>query len=160
MNIKKTLPALALALLLTACGDDKAKAPAEPVAAIPADARDYFNQMGVTDTGGSKGQVRRSDSGETLWFDSVRKPPTSRSPPGSAHTTTPHNGLPPTRPGTCKPQTRRNSSAKTTTSPSPTKPLPKNSPANIRAKSCARATSASRICSSNRQVTNKPPETA
>ena len=72
MNIKKTLPALALALLLTACGDDKAKAPAEPVAAIPADARDYFNQMGVTDTGGSKGQVRRSDSGETLWFDSVR----------------------------------------------------------------------------------------
>ena len=72
MNIKKTLPALALALLLTACGNDKAKAPAEPVAAIPADARDYFNQMGVTDTGGSKGQVRRSDSGETLWFDSVR----------------------------------------------------------------------------------------
>ena len=72
MNIKKTLPALALALLLTACGDDTPKAPAEPVAAIPADARDYFNQMGVSDTGGSKGQVRRSDSGETVWFDSVR----------------------------------------------------------------------------------------
>ena len=68
--MKKIL--LTAALLLTACGDDKAKAPAEPVAAIPADARDYFNQMGVTDTGGSKGQVRRSDSGETLWFDSVR----------------------------------------------------------------------------------------
>ena len=72
MNIKKTLPALALALLLTACGDDTPKAPAEPVAAIPADARDYFNQMGVTDTGGSKGQVQRSDSGEVIWFDSVR----------------------------------------------------------------------------------------
>ena len=72
MNIKKALPALAFALLLTACGDDKAKAPAEPVAAIPADARDYFNQMGVTDTGGSKGQVQRSDSGEVIWFDSVR----------------------------------------------------------------------------------------
>lgn len=28
--------------------------------------------MGVSDTGGSKGQVRRSDNGETLWFDSVR----------------------------------------------------------------------------------------
>ena len=72
MNIKKTLPALALATLPTACGDDKAKTPAEPVAAIPADARDYFNQMGVTDTGGSKGQVQRSDSGEVIWFDSVR----------------------------------------------------------------------------------------
>ena len=70
--MKKTLPALALALLLTACGDDTPKAPAEPVAAIPADARDYFNQMGVTDTGGSKGQVQRSDSGEVIWFDSVR----------------------------------------------------------------------------------------
>ena len=70
--MKKNLTLLALALLLTACGDDKAKAPAEPVAAIPADARDYFNQMGVTDTGGSKGQVQRSDSGEVIWFDSVR----------------------------------------------------------------------------------------
>ena len=28
--------------------------------------------MGVTDTGGSKGQVQRSDSGEVIWFDSVR----------------------------------------------------------------------------------------
>ena len=70
--MKKILLTLALALLLTACGDDKAKTPAEPVAAIPADARDYFNQMGVTDTGGSKGQVQRSDSGEVIWFDSVR----------------------------------------------------------------------------------------
>ena len=70
--MKKNLTFLAFALLLTACGDDKPKAPAEPVAAIPADARDYFNQMGVTDTGGSKGQVQRSDSGEVIWFDSVR----------------------------------------------------------------------------------------
>ena len=70
--MKKILSALTLALLLTACGDDKPTAPAEPIATIPADARDYFNQMGVTDTGGSKGQVRRSDSNETVWFDSVR----------------------------------------------------------------------------------------
>ena len=70
--MKKNLTLLALALLLTACGDDTPKAPAEPVAAIPADARDYFNQMGVTDTGGSKEQVQRSDSGEVIWFDSVR----------------------------------------------------------------------------------------
>ena len=70
--MKKILSALTLALLLTACGDDKPSAPAEPIATIPADARDYFNQMGVSDTGGSKGQVRRSDSNETVWFDSVR----------------------------------------------------------------------------------------
>ena len=70
--MKTLITPLALALLLTACGDDKPAAPAEPVATIPTDARDYFNQMGVSDTGGSKGQVRRSDNGETLWFDSVR----------------------------------------------------------------------------------------
>ena len=70
--MKTLITTLALALLLTACGDDKPTAAAEPVATIPADARDYFNQMGVADTGGSKGQVQRSDSGETVWFDSVR----------------------------------------------------------------------------------------
>ena len=70
--MKKILLTATFALLLAACGDDKPTAAAEPIATIPADARDYFNQMGVTDTGGSKGQVRRSDSGETLWFDSVR----------------------------------------------------------------------------------------
>ena len=70
--MKTLITTLALALLLTACGDDKPTASAEPIATIPADARDYFNQMGVSDTGGSKGQVRRSDSNETVWFDSVR----------------------------------------------------------------------------------------
>ena len=71
--MQKTLTtALVFALLLTACGDDKPTAPAEPVATIPADARDYFNHMGVADSGGSKGQVQRSDGDEPLWFDSVR----------------------------------------------------------------------------------------
>ena len=70
--MKTLITTLALALLLTACGDDKPTASAEPIATIPADARDYFNQMGVSDTGGSTGQVRRSDSNETVWFDSVR----------------------------------------------------------------------------------------
>ena len=70
--MKKILLTATFALLLAACGDDKPTAAAEPIATIPADARDYFNQMGVTDTGGSKGQVRLSESGETVWFDSAR----------------------------------------------------------------------------------------
>ena len=48
--MKTLITTLALALLLTACGDDKPTASAEPIATIPADARDYFNQMGVSDT--------------------------------------------------------------------------------------------------------------
>jgi len=71
-HMKKILLTTALALLLTACDDDKPAVRLEAEATIPADAHDYFNHMGLHDTRGSKGQVRLSESGETVWFDSAR----------------------------------------------------------------------------------------
>ena len=70
--MKTLITPLALALLLAACGDDKPAVRLEAEATIPADAHDYFNHMGLHDTRGSKGQVRLSESGETVWFDSAR----------------------------------------------------------------------------------------
>ena len=70
--MKNTLALILAACLLTACGDDKPAVRLEAEATIPADAHDYFNHMGLHDTRGSKGQVRLSESGETVWFDSAR----------------------------------------------------------------------------------------
>ena len=70
--MKNLLALILAASLLTACGNDKPAVRLEAEATIPADAHDYFNHMGLHDTRGSKGQVQRSDSGEVIWFDSVR----------------------------------------------------------------------------------------
>ena len=70
--MKNILALILAASLLTACGDDKPAVRLEAEATIPADAHDYFNHMGLHDTRGSKGQVRLSESGETVWFDSAR----------------------------------------------------------------------------------------
>ena len=70
--MKNLLALILAASLLTACGDDKPAVRLEAEATIPADAHDYFNHMGLHDTRGSKGQVRLSESGETVWFDSAR----------------------------------------------------------------------------------------
>ena len=60
-NLLALLALLLAASLLTACGDDK------PAVRLEAEAT-----MGLHDTRGSKGQVRLSESGETVWFDSAR----------------------------------------------------------------------------------------
>ena len=70
--MKNLLALILAASLLTACGNDKPAVRLEAEATIPADAHDYFNHMGLHDTRGSKGQVRLSESGETVWFDSAR----------------------------------------------------------------------------------------
>ena len=72
VQLPRSILVFAIACLLTACGDDKPAVRLEAEATIPADARDYFNQMGLHDTRGSKGQVRLNTSGGTVWFDSAR----------------------------------------------------------------------------------------
>ncbi len=64
------LVALALALPLAACGDDRAAPP--PPHRLDPDAVAYFCGMVVADHPGPKGQILLTDRDEPIWFSSVR----------------------------------------------------------------------------------------